>query len=237
MKVARMRHWVGIGLNLVMTMEILQEEQVKGVNNIIVYYRNEYIPSSANMSNKIRDTLLPQLNATTRGSVCTADLTNLNFIAANSFDLVFTGKTLLILEHLNKVRCAIASILCSQLKSYKMSIVSSTILGYVSILLDPLDLKQSLTDNFDAYEQVCQGDSWKDKMLAEVAQQRQNNWFGTWVGKMVCVAKPGAPVIVEQVSHPLFCCKAFFDWGGVNQDFGLVMQSTSMAGIMISFLY
>ena len=112
----------GIGLNLVMTMEILQE--VKGVNNIIVY-GNEYIPSSANTSNKILDALLPQLNAT-RGSVCAADSTNLNFIPANSFDLVFTGKSLLIIEHLNKVRFKIASI-CFQLKSYKMSIVSSTI--------------------------------------------------------------------------------------------------------------
>ena len=74
-----------------------------------------------------------------------------------------------------------------------------------------------MTDNFDAYEQVCQGDSWKDKKLAEVAQQRQNDWFGAWVGEMVRIAKPGAPVIVEQVSYPF--CKAFFDWGGVNQEF------------------
>jgi len=77
----------GIGLNLIMTLEILQE--VKGVNNLIVY-GNEYIESSANTSNKLLEALLPQLNAT-KGSICPADSTDLGFIPSNSFDLVFTG--------------------------------------------------------------------------------------------------------------------------------------------------
>jgi len=34
---------------------------------------------------------------------------------------------------------------------------------------------------------------------------------------MIRIAKPGAPVIIEQVSYPF--CKAKFDWGGVNQKF------------------
>ena len=77
----------GIGLNLIMTLEILQE--VKGVNNLIVY-GNEYLEKSANTSNLILDALLPSLNAT-KGSVCTGDSTNLNFVPSDSFDLVFTG--------------------------------------------------------------------------------------------------------------------------------------------------
>ena len=77
----------GIGLNLIMTLEILQE--VKGVNNLIVY-GNEYIARSTNTSNMILDAMLPALNAT-KGSVCTGDSTNLHFIPSDSFDLVFTG--------------------------------------------------------------------------------------------------------------------------------------------------
>ena len=34
---------------------------------------------------------------------------------------------------------------------------------------------------------------------------------------MIRIAKPGAPIIVEQVSYPF--CEAQFDWGGVGQDF------------------
>ena len=37
------------------------------------------------------------------------------------------------------------------------------------------------------------------------------------VAEMVRIAKPGAPVIVEQVSYPF--CEAYFDWGGVSQEF------------------
>jgi hypothetical protein len=36
---------------------------------------------------------------------------------------------------------------------------------------------------------------------------------------MIRIAKPNAPVIVEQVSYPL--CAAMFDWGGVNPSFWL----------------
>ena len=77
----------GIGLNIIMTLEILKE--VKGVNNVIVY-GNEYLPASANTSNRVLDALLPTLNAT-KGSICAADSTDLHFVPSNSFDLVFTG--------------------------------------------------------------------------------------------------------------------------------------------------
>lgn len=165
----------GIGLNIIMTLEILQE--VKGVTNLIVY-GNEYIPSSANTSNKILDALLPPLNAT-RGSVCAADSTNLNHVPANSMDLVFTG--------------------------------------YISTLLDPLNIDMGVKDNYQYYESICEGETWQDKKLKDIAQQRQEDWFGQWVSEMVRIAKPGCPIIIEQVSYPF--CEAYFDWGGVGQDF------------------
>lgn len=80
-----------------------------------------------------------------------------------------------------------------------------------------MGLGQGLKEDFDRYEKLCEEATWQDKTLNEIAQQRQNDWFGVWVGEMVRIAKPGAPVIVEQVSYPL--CEAFFDWGGVSQEF------------------
>lgn len=165
----------GIGLNLIMTLEILQE--VKGVNNLIVY-GNEYLNRSAATANLVLDALLPPLNAT-KGSICTGDSSDLHFVPSASFDLVFTG--------------------------------------YISTLLDPLDLHKGVIADFQNYEALCEGKSWEDQKLAEVAQQKQKDWFGVWVADMIRIAKPGAPVIIEQISYPF--CEATFDWGGVNQDF------------------
>jgi hypothetical protein len=56
--------------------------------------------------------------------------------------------------------------------------------------------------------------------LGEIARQlaeRQNDWYGQWVGEIVRIAKPGAPIIIEQVSFPMF--EAPFDWGGVAPTF------------------
>lgn len=83
--------------------------------------------------------------------------------------------------------------------------------------MDPLDLNKGVKEDYEFYETICKEEIWQDKKLAEVAQKRQEDWFRTWIGEMVRIAKPGAPIIVEQVSYPF--CEAQFDWGGVNQDF------------------
>jgi hypothetical protein len=80
-----------------------------------------------------------------------------------------------------------------------------------------LTIGLGVKDNYKYYEAICEGETWQDKKLREVAQQRQSDWFGVWVSEMVRIAKPGAPVIVEQVSYPF--CEAYYDWGGVEQDF------------------
>ena len=76
----------GIGLNLYLTLEILYE--VKGVKNIRVY-GNDYEALSAEKANKIFDEI-PPANAK-KGVICAADSSDLSFIPADSFDLVFTG--------------------------------------------------------------------------------------------------------------------------------------------------
>ena len=57
----------------------------------------------------------------------------------------------------------------------------------------------------------------ESKKLAEIAQQKQEDWFGLWVSEMVRIAKPGKPVIIEQVSPPY--CNDVDDWGGVSRNF------------------
>ena len=76
----------GIGLNLFMTLEILQE--VKGIENLFVY-GNEYLENSAIKANAVMDKLAPAHGR--KGIICEADSTDLQFIPEKSFDLVYTG--------------------------------------------------------------------------------------------------------------------------------------------------
>ena len=161
----------GIGMNLYMTLEIMQ--QVSGITNITIY-GNDYVARSVQIAQDIygnsgkSNHMLPS-SFGRLGSICEADSTQLDFIPSNTFDLVYTG--------------------------------------YISPLFDPLQLNQSTTDeNFVQYNAYCEQNQQNDKgdsaTLAEQAQQVQNDWYGKWVGEMIRIAKPGAPVIVEQVSYP-----------------------------------
>jgi hypothetical protein len=46
--------------------------------------------------------------------------------------------------------------------------------------------------------------NWQTTKLNEMAQLKSEDWYALWVGEMIRIAKPGAPVIVEQVQEP-FC--------------------------------
>ena len=76
----------GIGLNLYMTLEILNE--IKGLKDIVVY-GNEYLPVSAEKANLIFDNAAP-FNSK-KGIICPGDSTDLSFVPSNAFDLVYTG--------------------------------------------------------------------------------------------------------------------------------------------------
>lgn len=76
----------GVGLNLLMTLEILAEE--RGIHNLTVY-GNEYIRKSARAAAKILEGESPE--GTSLGSICAADSTNLSFVPPDSMDLVYTG--------------------------------------------------------------------------------------------------------------------------------------------------
>ncbi len=103
--------------------------------------------------------------------------------------------------------------------------------GYISPLLDPLNFGLGTTANFDRYTTLCQSASeeqWAEDTLNQISQSRQNDWFGRWVAEMARIAKPGVPVIVEQVSNAY--CDAFFDWGGVRKEWWKDMATNDTYG-------
>lgn len=167
----------GIGLNLVMTLEILQEADA-GIENLVVY-GNDYSADSIRVAKELliqQGGILSPMHGQL-GTFCRADSTKLHeFVPPNAFDLVFTG--------------------------------------YITPTMDPLQLNLATQDDLDReYRSICEEQTTR----AADMQRRQEDWFGAWVDEMIRIAKPGAPVIVEQVSHPY--CEALFDGGGVSQDF------------------
>jgi hypothetical protein len=113
------------------------------------------------------------------------------------------------------------SAFCRQLEHRYLTVsLSWSYLLCNSPLADPIHFElPGKNDNDKAYQELCESNSsdWKGLRLNAMAQERQNDWYGVWVGEMARIAKLGVPVIVEQVS-PTFCT-ASFDWGGVAKDF------------------
>ena len=75
----------GIGLNLYMTLEILQDF---GITDLKVY-GNEYLPSSTQKANVVFDHAAPA--SSKKGKLCVGDSTDLSHVPSNAFDLVYTG--------------------------------------------------------------------------------------------------------------------------------------------------
>jgi hypothetical protein len=77
----------GVGLNLMMTLEILREY---GIENLHVY-GNEYVEASTEKANLVLDHLLPSVGGAKKGRMCTADSSDTPFVPSDAFDLVYTG--------------------------------------------------------------------------------------------------------------------------------------------------
>jgi hypothetical protein len=89
--------------------------------------------------------------------------------------------------------------------------------GYLYQLMDPLNLDLG-ESAIKIYEGLCTASANLEaaSTIVDIAQKRQNDWYGHWVAEMARIAKPGVPVIVEQVSLPK--CNDFSDWGGVLKE-------------------
>jgi hypothetical protein len=178
----------GIGLNLLMTLEILEEY---GITDLVVY-GNEYVPESADKANWILSDIGTPGNAQL-GKICPGDSSNLSFVPSNSMDLVYTG--------------------------------------YITPVMDPLHLGTNNHD-YKEYTSLCQmvkfkgtqeeglmtgGYDWMGIKLNDIVQLEQERWYGNWVAEMTRIAKPGSPILIEQVS-PSYCTKRS-DWGGVDREY------------------
>jgi hypothetical protein len=172
----------GIGLNLIMTMEILNQHGIADVSlhgnvsrlfsavafaitHFLPIHNQEYLADSAELADRVLDELAPTFGGH-KGSVCQADSTNLQHIPDNTFDLAFTG--------------------------------------YLTTLYDPLDWNQTGEENKRRNSELCtfnMTNSSRDYQLyklLEIAQERQGAWVGKWVGEMVRIAKPGKAVLIAQ---------------------------------------
>mmetsp|Transcript_12964 Transcript_12964/g.30572 ORF Transcript_12964/g.30572 Transcript_12964/m.30572 type:complete len:421 (-) Transcript_12964:315-1577(-) len=190
----------GIGLNLYMTLEILGDEKLTGGEPItgITVYGNEYVKESVDKAREVvlAEGVIPSGNR--QGTICPGDSTNLDNVPSGAFDLVYTG--------------------------------------YLTPDMDTLNLHQDdpCFDDYTEYDDICAGyhryqknngkadrlrkdnNDWMANYLWDTIVQRQRDWYGRWVSEMARIAKPGVPVIVEQVSIPY--CLNQYDWGGVVKE-------------------
>lgn len=80
---------IGIGLNALMTLEILQQEKPSAVTGLSLY-GNEYLRTSTVRANEFLDRMLPPLRVR-KGAVCVGDSTNISYVPSDAFDFVYTG--------------------------------------------------------------------------------------------------------------------------------------------------
>lgn len=81
-------------------------------------------------------------------------------------------------------------------------------------MIDPLFIGD---DYF--YDKLCHAKEkdWKGQKLNQMAQAKQEDWAGKWVNEMIRIAKPGVPVIIENMALPY--CDMQTDFGGVSKEF------------------
>ena len=90
--------------------------------------------------------------------------------------------------------------------------------GRIPPLANPLQFSGDKAEVERKYNELCSVSPSKEqaKQLKE-SQAKQDEWYKAWVVEMIRIAKPGAPIIVEQVSLPL--CQNMYDKGGVSPSF------------------
>lgn len=182
----------GIGLNLFMTLEILEEFGIDG----ITVYGNEYVRESAEKATSVvlSEGVIPAGNR--RGVVCPGDSSNLAHVPSGAFDLVYTG--------------------------YLTPFQDPLLLHTGEPEWDDYTEYDAVCRSFWRSKRKgkteARNNDWMGKYLWErVIVPAQRDWYGKWVGEMARIAKPGVPVIVEQASLPY--CADNDDWGGVAKSF------------------
>jgi len=178
----------GIGLGLLMTLEILQEQN-KNLRDLHLY-GSDASAAATNAGNVVLDKILggeADVGGGKRGVLCAADATHLDFIPSDTFDLVFSSRVAPLPD------------------PFGMMDNSNNNINVTAELV------------MERRREVCQTllTDWKSAALQRAAQERQSDWYGRWVSELVRGAKPGAPIAVEQVSDP-YCDEHVMDEWGVG---------------------
>lgn len=191
----------GLGLNLLLTAEILyetiatqqQQQPPEQVPTRVHLSGNDYVNESVRLARVLLkdDTVLSHTGGIAEyDRICRGDSTQLHsWVPAAAFDIVFTG--------------------------------------FITPLEDPLQFKDLVSGEEeeelrDAYARLCheaskEGGDSDEQRRVHLLQQRQNDWYATWVKEMLRLAKPGAVVGVEMITYPL--CEDLDEGGGLDHNF------------------
>eukprot|EP00934_Nitzschia_sp_Nitz4_P001591 Nitzschia sp. Nitz4//scaffold67_size101165//92837//94018//NITZ4_004545-RA/size101165-processed-gene-0.67-mRNA-1//-1//CDS//3329556522//1591//frame0 len=177
----------GLGLNLYLTLELLQEHG--NITNITVY-GNEYIGENAEQANKMLDTLMEAQTAA---------------VPRNKIGAICQGDS-------------------TDLRFVPSDSFDLVFTGYLSPLWDPLNLLEGTDEGSGKMQKLCRdaqnkdsSQQWEAQKLVDIMQERQEAWYDKWFQEMIRIAKPGAPVIVEDIARPK--CEALRDWGGLHRSY------------------
>jgi len=162
----------GMGLNLLMTLQILSEEHQ--VTHLKVY-GNDYLERSVEVANKLLGRISPA--DMQMGQICKGDSTNLFFVPSGSFDMAFTGYIDQIEDPLNLIPQDIKeengkSILEKMCKAKK---------------------EKGNTSNVSTLAKA---------KLAELDQEAQENWFAKWASELIRIVRPGGGIVIENIAFP-----------------------------------
>jgi hypothetical protein len=172
----------GIGLNLLLTLEILHEANSEHYVTDLHVYGNDHIPMIAQLANLILDSLTAQAGSAKRGVICGADSTSLHtFVPRDSFDLVYASSIPALPDPL-------------ELNLFWTNNTWDENQHHMDQLCSLINNNNDSNNKKDV--------DWKAMTLIELAQQRQNNWYALWVSEMIQIAKADTPVIIEYVGQP-----------------------------------
>uniref|UniRef100_A0A7S2Y8C2 Uncharacterized protein n=2 Tax=Entomoneis paludosa TaxID=265537 RepID=A0A7S2Y8C2_9STRA len=82
---------------------------------------------------------------------------------------------------------------------------------------------------WEYYDKICAEKDKKQKKLYEKWLSTQEQWFTRWVREMIRIAKPGSPIILEQISQAY--CDNDNDWDGVRQKFWKTFVADKQNGV------
>eukprot|EP00978_Attheya_sp_CCMP212_P048453 scaffold523281_cov63-Attheya_sp.AAC.1 len=92
--------------------------------------------------------------------------------------------------------------------------------GFMDPIVDPLNLFPGLgiSQRMRELKDICSSQDRHQQLLVTLDQDAQDEYHSNFVMEMIRIAKPGAPIILEFVSHAA-CSATGSLWGGVNINF------------------